>query len=91
VSPSSGLQEQAIRQVSQVLGAIIAAGLGGLSGLLAVLAPHVPVLGWLIPAPLVAAVSLSSPVAAGVAGGRPLQRARPRLPVLGWGDALWSG
>jgi hypothetical protein len=64
VSPSSGLQEQAIRWVSPVLGAIIAAGLGGLPGLLAVRALHVPVLGWLIPVPLVAAVSLSSPAAA---------------------------
>jgi hypothetical protein len=64
VSPSSGLPEQVIRQVGPVLGAIIAAGLGGLLGLLAVLARRGPMLGWLIPAPLVAAVSLSSPAAA---------------------------
>jgi hypothetical protein len=46
---------------------IIAVGLGGVSGLLAVVARRVPVLGWLILAPLAAAVYLYSPVAAGLA------------------------
>ena len=49
-------------------GVIIAAGLGVVSGLLAVVARRVPVLGWLILAPLAAAVYLAPPVAAGLAG-----------------------
>jgi predicted amidohydrolase len=51
-----------------VPGVIIAIGLGGVSGLLAVVARRVPVLGWLILAPLAVAVYLYSPIAAGLAG-----------------------
>jgi hypothetical protein len=51
-----------------VPGVIIAIGLGGVSGLLAVAARRVPVLGWLILAPLAVAVYLYSPIAAGLAG-----------------------
>jgi apolipoprotein N-acyltransferase len=48
--------------------AIAAVGLGAVSGLLAVAARRVPVLGWLILAPLAAVVYLASPAAAGLAG-----------------------
>jgi apolipoprotein N-acyltransferase len=59
--------EQAIEKVSPVQ-VIIAVGLGGVSGLLAVLAWRVPLLGWLILVPLTFATYLYSPVAASLAG-----------------------
>jgi apolipoprotein N-acyltransferase len=64
-----------------VLEAIIAVGLGAASGMLAVLAPRVPWLAWLMLAPLAAAVYLYSPVDAAVAGAV--------FGVLAWALAAW--
>jgi hypothetical protein len=61
--------------------AIIAVGLGAASGILAVLAPRVPWLAWLMLAPLAVAVYLYSPADAAVAGAV--------FGVLGWALAAW--
>jgi predicted amidohydrolase len=62
--------------------AIIAVGLGAAGGILAVLAPRVPWLAWLMLAPLAVAVYLYSPLDAAVAGAV--------FGVFGWALAAWG-
>jgi hypothetical protein len=58
----------AVGRAEAVMDALIAVGLGGATGLLAVLARRLPLLGWLMLVPLAAAVYLYSPLTAALAG-----------------------